>query len=255
MNANVKNILESILERFKIGDIPTAVAFSLLPTADVPSAKWSLLNRTLMFLAGTKDARGIRQWNQANRYIKKGAKAFYILVPCFRKVEDAQTGKTEEVLSGFRSRPVFRVEDTEGAALDYEQLTVPQDLPLLERAKEWGISVKALPGNYRYYGRYCPDKKEIGLATQEECVFFHELSHAAHEKLKGDIKVGQDPYQEIVAEMSAQALCRLVGRQPHDTLGNSYRYIERYAKELNQSPYTACLKVMAEAEGVLRLIL
>ncbi len=55
--------------------------------------------------------------------------------------------------------------------------------------------------------------------------------------------------------MSAQALCRMVGKQLADTTGNSYRYIERYAEKLKMNPYTACLKVMSETEKVLNLIL
>ena len=77
----------------------------------------------------------------------------------------------------------------------------------------------------------------------------------AHEKVKGTIKPGQDPLQEIVAELTAQCLCRLVGRMTNDTTGNSYRYIERYAEKLKLSPQAACLKVMSETEKVLNLIL
>ena len=58
-----------------------------------------------------------------------------------------------------------------------------------------------------------------------------------------------------MAELSAQALCRMVGKQPNNKLGNSFRYIERYAKKLDISPHTACLKVMSETEKVLNLIL
>ena len=61
--------------------------------------------------------------------------------------------------------------------------------------------------------------------------------------------------QEIVAELSAQALCRLVGKQAEDTTGNSFRYIERYAGKIGLSPYSACLKVLGETEKVLNLIL
>jgi hypothetical protein len=51
-------------------------------------------------------------------------------------------------------------------------------------------------------------RKEIAVATPEESVLFHELSHAAHEKVKGSLRKGQDSFQEIVAELAAQALCR-----------------------------------------------
>ena len=74
-------------------------------------------------------------------------------------------------------KPVFRVEDTDGEALDYKKLELP-DFPLIEMAEEWGRSVKAIPGNYRYYGYYISGRKEIALATTEESVFFHEFAHA-----------------------------------------------------------------------------
>ncbi len=57
MTDRVKSVLNSILRRFETGDIPEAIAYSMFPFPDVPSANWSLLNRTLMFLWGTMDAR------------------------------------------------------------------------------------------------------------------------------------------------------------------------------------------------------
>ena len=253
MRPNIKQALDNILESFKTGEIPEAVAMSMFPIADIPSGKWSILNRTIMFLSGTQDARGFRQWQDANRYVKKGSKAFYILVPFIKKMEN-EAGEQKEALYGFGCKPVFRVEDTDGEPLEYEQIELPQ-LPLIEKAEEWGISVKAIPGNYRYKGFYAPDRREIALATEEECVFFHELAHVSHEKVKGSLKNGQDPLQEIVAEMSAQALCRIVGKSGIRYFGNSYRYIERYADKLKMSPYSACIKVMSEVEKVLNLIM
>jgi hypothetical protein len=88
MNDRVKNVLNSILQKFETGDIPEAITYSMVPFPGVPSANWSLLNRTLMFLSGTMDARGIRQWNKVNRFVKKGSKCLFILVPYIKKVED-----------------------------------------------------------------------------------------------------------------------------------------------------------------------
>jgi len=254
MNNRVKEVLSIILEKFKSGDIPEAVAYSLFPMPNIPSAKWSILNRILMFLSGTHDARGIRQWNRENRYVKKGSKAFYILVPHIKKTRDKETEEEKEMLVGFLARAVFRYEDTQGEELDYAKIELPE-LPLIERAQEWGLQVKAIPGDYRYKGYYSSSNKVIALATKEECVFFHELAHCAHEKINGSLKAGQDPIQEIVAELSSQALCRIVGKTADRYLGNSYRYIEAYAERLNITPYSACLKVMTETEKVLNLIL
>jgi hypothetical protein len=254
MQDRVKQVLNTIVDKFKSGDIPEAVAMATYPAANVPSSNWSFLNRTLMFLSGTGDARGFRQWQGVKRKVRKGAKAIYILVPCFKKETNEDTGEEGVVLRGFKPSPVFMVEDTEGDKLDYQLLEVPE-LPLLERAKEWGLSVKAVPGNYRYYGYYSSGRKEIALASPEEKVFFHELAHAAHERLKGSIKGGQDPFQEIVAELSAQALCRLTGKEADGSFGHSYRYIEGYAEQMRMTPHAACLKVLCETEKVLNLIL
>ena len=254
MTEKIRTILTQILDRFESGDIPKAVAYSIFPVADIPSAKWSLLNRTLQFLAGTADSRGFRQWKAVKRSVKKGAKAFYILVPYMKKSENEETGEEEIILRGFMARPVFRVEDTEGEPLDYEQIQLP-DLPFLDRAREWDISVKAIPGNYEYYGYFAPDKQEIALATPEEKTFFHELAHAGYERAKGVLKQGQDPFQEITAELCAQALCRLVGKSGEKYFGNSARYIARYAEKAGISPHSACLKVLADTEKVLNLII
>ena len=207
-----------------------------------------------MFLSGTQDGRGFKQWQLSNRYVKKGSKAFYILVPYIKKTEDQETGEEKQALVGFLARAVFRYQDTDGEPLDYEQIELP-DLPLIERAEEWGINVKVIPGNFSYQGFYSPVRKEIGLATKDEFVFFHELAHSAHEKVNGNLRRGQNPIQEIVAELSAEALCRIVGKTGGKYLGNSYRYIEKYAGELKITPYSACLKVMSETEKVLNLIL
>jgi len=138
MNAKVKEVLSSVLDKFKSGDIPEVVAYAMYPIADVPSSKWSLMNRIIMMVAGTRDARGYRQWQQANRFVKKGAKALYILVPFMKKTE-GDHGK-ETTLKGFGCKPVFKVEDTEGEPLDYQEIELPE-FPLIERAEQWGISV------------------------------------------------------------------------------------------------------------------
>ena len=254
MNDKVKKVLATILEKFESGDIPEAVAMASFPIPDLPSTKWSFFNRTLMFLSGTCDARGYNQWRSAKRHVNKGSKAIHILVPCFKKKTDEETKQEKEVLSFFKAMPVFRVEDTNGEKLDYQDIELP-DLPLIQKAKEWGISVKAIPGNYQYYGYYSPQRKEIAVATPEESAFFHEIAHFAHEKIVGQLKPGQDSIQEIVAELSAQALCRLVGKTSGTSIGNSYRYIKNYAEKLKLTPHSACMKVLGETQKVLGLIL
>jgi hypothetical protein len=251
MESRVQQALGLILTAFENGDIPEAVAHSTFPPANVPLSSWSFLNRTLVFLSGTADARGFRQWQSAHRQVKKGAKAIYILVPLIYKKET--DGEEKGFLSGFKAAPVFRVEDTKGDPLDYQCIELPE-FPLMDKAQTWGISVKAVPGNFRYYGYFNQHRQEIGLASQDECVFFHELVHCAESKLI-ELKSGQDPLQEIVAELGAHALCRLSGKSGDQFLGNSYRYIARYAEKIKLNPHQACLKVLSRVENALNLIL
>jgi len=253
MNAKVKQALENIVQRFKEGDIPEAIAYSMFPIPNIPASKWSLLNRTLMFLTGTSDARGFRQWKEVARHVKKGSKSITILAPRFIKKQNEDKEESEPILAGFLAVPVFKVEDTEGEPLDYQNIELPE-LPLMEVAQEWGISVKTIPSNYHYSGYFSQDRKEIGLAAKDESIFFHELAHSAHQKLLGELKKGQDWKQEIVAELAAATLCKIIGKDSKH-IGNSHQYIEKYAKEAKLTPWQACLKVISDTEKVLNLIL
>jgi hypothetical protein len=80
------------------GNIPASVAFSQYPAPkNIPLHSWSFLNRTVCFLSGTMDARGFRQWQKANRKVKKGAKAIYILAPMFfKKAEEGEEIEVED---------------------------------------------------------------------------------------------------------------------------------------------------------------
>ena len=172
--------LSGILQEFQQGTIPEAIALALFPEADVPSARWSLTNRLLMVLAGTQDARGIKQWNAVGRRVKKGAKALRIFAPRIIRVkaqkpaepleDQGEENQEQQKLVGFLLIPVFRVEDTEGEPLGWAW---ESDLPLLEVALAWGLEAKAIPGNVAFYGSFRASTSEISLASPEEKVFFH----------------------------------------------------------------------------------
>jgi hypothetical protein len=51
-----------------------------------------------MFLSGVANARVSRQWTDASRYVKKGAKAIYMLVP--RLIKRETTSETGEAKKG-----------------------------------------------------------------------------------------------------------------------------------------------------------
>lgn len=255
----ITSTLQNIIQLFETGKVPEAIAIATFPRLDVPSSAWSLANRLLMMIAGTSDARGWQQWQMAGRYIKKSTKAFYILAPRLIKKEKpkelAQEEEKKYFCAGFFPVPVFSVEDTDGETLNYEKLEVPE-FPLMEKAKEWGIEIRGVAFQGKYYGYYSPTMYEkIRLASPHEKVFFHEMAHAAHFKIIGHLKNGQDPQQEIVAELSAQVLAQLVGTQIDSTMGNSYQYIKNYADKMKKNVGLACVSVISDVEKVLKLIL
>jgi hypothetical protein len=88
-----------------------------------------------------------------------------------------------------------------------------------------------------------------------QAVVYCELSHHAHSLIIGKLKPGQDWKQEIVAELSAQALCQIIGKRAESSLGNSFKYIESYARQAGLNPVHACMQVIGDVEAVLKLIL
>lgn len=260
LHPKVEPVLNKLLELFESGDVPKAVATATFPPFDVPSNAWSLTNRILMALHGSSDCRGYDQWRQVNRYVKKGSKAVHILAPWLankrnkEEDDDDQPRHISKVLRGFLAVPVFRVEDTDGEALDYQSLELPQ-LPLLDVAKAWGVDVAAVAYQGGWLGYFRPDTNEIRLATPEQKTFFHELSHKAHQLITGKLQPGQHWHQEIVAELSAQALCHIVGTDPKRTVGNTYDYICHYAQKAGKEPIQAILSVIRDVEKVMAAIL
>ena len=253
-SAKARLCLGQIVDLFKTGNVPKALAVvTIPPQASIPSARWSWSNKLLQFLADTSDGRGYRQWQQAGRQVKQGAKAFHILGPKIKKIkktDDDNKDIEKPVVIGFFSIPVFRSEDTDGEPLPYEPASPP---PLAEVAERFGLSVsyQAFAGNY--YGCYQKKSKRIILATHKEQVFFHELAHAAHDRIVGKLKGGQVPSQEIIAELAAATLANLYC--PNANLGFSYKYIKEYAKKSKKTVERACLAVINTTGKVLEEIL
>ncbi len=249
----VKEATQKLIQLFASDSLPPAIAMTTIRAKagqEIPSDSWSLGNRLLMFLAGTEDARGIKQWNKVGRKIKKGAKAFYILAPRMVKIKDEETDEERQVLAGFLSVPVFRYEDTEGEELVYPDYSPPTLPPLFEVAERYGIKVKYRAFSNRFYGAYTPSRKDIILCSHDEAVFFHELAHAIHNTIK-PLKPGQDPYQEIVAETVAATLCVMYGFDGY--LYNAKKYIEIYSGSKN--PLRSIMQVLSDVEKVLEKIL
>jgi len=244
--------LGGILDAFKSGKVAEAVAVSTIKgtAADIPSAQWSLSNRVLQFLAGTSDARGYKQWEKVGRHVSKGTHGFPILAPRFKTRENAETGEIEAWLSGFLTVTVHPYENTEGEAVETPDYRPPEAPRLFEVAEKWGLPVSWHPFAGDYLGVYSPMAKSIRLATHDERVFWHELAHAAHDRISGGLKGGQDKLQECAAELAACALARMYGV---DCEGKSYEYIRHYGGK--GGAHKACVRVLALVQKIIAEIL
>jgi hypothetical protein len=67
------------------------------------------------------------------------SKALYIIVPYFKVVQDDMEER-KYTLTGFGVKVVFRVQDTKGSDLEYENIELP-DVPLMKRAEEWRMPI------------------------------------------------------------------------------------------------------------------
>ncbi|MEK6862527.1 MAG: antirestriction protein, partial [Nanoarchaeota archaeon] len=179
-DTRIAEATNKILELFETGNVPETIAILTHPKIKLPSNKWSLRNRLIMYLQGTADARGFLMWKEAGRTIKAGSKAVYILAPNVIKKEKEES-EEENKLIGFRTIPVFKVEDTTGKPLEYENIPLPE-FKFLDVAKSWGLRVEGIGFISNYYGAYSSSEKKILMASPEEEVFYHELSHASHDR-------------------------------------------------------------------------
>ncbi|MCS5697168.1 ArdC family protein [Desulfofundulus thermocisternus] len=258
----LREALEKLLSMFESGNLPPAVARTMIRRQagdERPSDKWSLGNRLLMYLAGTEDARGYRQWEEVGRHVKKGAKAFHILAPLTKtrkvKIQDPETGEEREeerpVIVGFRFIPVFRLEDTEGEPLPEVDYAPPELPPLFDVATRMGIKVKYAPGDGSCYGSFQPGLKRINLHTHDVKTYFHELAHAVHNTIR-PLVGGQDPVQEVVAETVACTLCEIYGYTGYAWHG--WQYIKACAGGEPKQALKLVMKVLCEVEEVLERI-
>jgi hypothetical protein len=234
INPKIKEAMDTLIKMFDEDNLEkVARAVFRNEGSSIPADKWSFLNRVLMYLHDTEDARGFNQWKQCGRYVKKGSKAFYIIGPVTRKItaekslESGETVKEEKtVFAGFKGIPVFRFEDTEGEPIIREEykLNIPYEFNGI--IKDLGLKVDAVRFSGTAYGSYNLLNKQIRLASPDIEVFLHELSHAVDDKLNG-LKPGQRKDQEVTAEFSGAVIGYLMGYKI--PLGNVREYIEQYS--------------------------
>lgn len=250
LSPKAQSALNKVVACFQGGDLsPLVEIVRLRREYDIPADKWTFSNQVLAYIqTGSLDCRGYKQWQQVGRHVMRGSKAAYILGPCTYKIEDSDTGEEKTVLTGFRGIPVFAYHDTDGEELlgaDYEPGELP---PLVDVAERLGIEVTWQPLPSDRLGDCTRDGTHINVGSQDAGVFFHELAHAAHAKVGGDLKGGQDTGQETVADFTACVLMELYGYG--DRTGNTWEYISGYATD----PLRAIVKALSTVEQVLEVL-
>jgi|6_EtaG_2_1085325.scaffolds.fasta_scaffold00362_23 hypothetical protein len=252
---HVQLALGKVMTAFREGTIGQAAAMSVIkPAPGIPSEGYSFNNRVIMHLSHTADARGFHAWKAVERNVKKGSKAIHILAPMVSKKEVEENGAKKEktFVYGFRAVVVFRYEDTEGEVPPEYEGQIPTELPdLAGIATQWGLKISYGPSADTYAGYY-RHGEEIVLASPDEAVFFHELAHAAHDRI-GTLKESPKLIREAVAEISAAALCHLFGKKSADA--ECVEYVSRYAKAEGKEPEKVALSVLKQVGQVLELIL
>lgn len=253
-----------ILEAFENNTLPKALAhvFIIAKNEAVPCHAWSWSNRLAVALAGFDDARGFKQWKAVGRSVKKGQKAFPILVPLMKKItecDDAGNEKSGSFLYGFKSAAVFGLEQTEGEPLatgDDNTDAFIESLPMLEVAQAWGITVRAIDGRgARFAGQY--DKRgSITLCVENLSTWAHELIHAADDRnIAGGLKGGQRLDQEVVAELGGAILLELLGHEVDADRGGCWDYVKHYAEKSGKEPLSVCQSLLNRTCEAVALIL
>lgn len=237
-----------MLEAFdKPEDLPAALKQIALATGSRHCDSYSMRNQLLVWLFGHADAAGYKQWrNQYGRQVRKGEKAFPVLAPVtksFTKFNE-ETQKDERVtyITGWRDVKVFGIEQTdvcdEEKAAKYEGRAAAvrehmDSLPWTDVAHAWGLSVTPNGALLQrgVAGCFVPNLG-IQVAVENLATWAHELVHAADQEL-GTLtkKPGQQPDNEIVAELGGAVLCLIAGHSHEADLGGAWEYIKGYSKD------------------------
>lgn len=261
--AEMEKIIDDLLNSANISGFMDKKLFKF-PTT-VPCSKWSMLNQFRMFMLNSMDCRGFKQWNLVGRSVKKGSHCVHILVPIFKEFpsKEKTDSKGDPVkvryIAYFKQVPVFRVEDTDGERLDYQDALdevhamTPEALPLYEIAEQMNIPVtydmsSAEYGSYSYslFGDE-PEERKIRLCTDAEQTFYHELSHAIdHELFEGDFGKADRGLKEITAEFSACYLASKYGAEAN--MKYTREYVRAWSK--TKPPVDQLLKCLNRAVNI-----
>lgn len=248
-----------ILAAFQTGNVPAPLAQVFISRPQVPMSGWSVLNQFVCLLNGCTDARGYQQWQEVGRWVKRGAAArAAILVPLHRRCAEQEDEQETRILYGFKGVPVFDISQTEGEPLPEmdDAQAFCDTLPLLAVAQAFGLDVTTYAGQgQRSLGMYSPARQWIGLGVENLSTWFHELVHAADDRLGNLQERGQHWRSEIVAELGGATLATLLGLEVDADLGGCWQYVQAYAAAAEMEPISACVRLLERMAQAIDLIL
>ena len=210
----LNNLVDSFSSPEKLED---AVIKTFLEPIDVPQNAYSRMNRILLAVQGSFDARGSSAWRKLDRFPVNWSKQVFIMMPKTTTIKDKETDEDIVITTGFFLKGLYDAENTSGGHVSKRKMVYvtnpPKELPpLADVAEKWGVEI-----NYKVnpsaYGSFDQAKNEILLSTDNAGTFFHELAHKAHQKIVGKLKGSQDPQQEAIAQLVSGVLCRMYNQK------------------------------------------
>lgn len=254
------------------------------PNDDRPCWGFSFRNRILMVNQNSFDSRNSNAWKLVGRAPKNWKQTVRILKPnmayCCSKDKGLMTydkskklykcricnmeirgmplalkeKKCFSFVKGYGVQPLFDVNNTydicgKGKLKEYEPTKKPKLYALI---KELGIDLKyQTDPSGGSYGHVNGSNNKMVLGTEDPVTFYHELVHKLDQKLNldGKLKGGQDPKQEIVAELTASILSEIYEGQDH--IGFSFKYIAGYAKKQKITVDKAINQILPRVEKIL----
>lgn len=193
--------------------------------ASLHNYSWNNCMLIAMQCPGASVVMGFNAWKDNGRHVRKGEKGIRILAPCFRKVEDKETGEESRKLVFFRTVSVFDVSQTDG-----EEIPAPcqklegGDQGLFDALKgcseRSGVPVRleavsgSANGYYDCVGKFIAIEETNSVAQQTKTLA-HEIAHSIlHNDLSRDEQSRSD--RELEAESVAFVVCAHFGLDSSD---------------------------------------
>ena len=261
------------------------VEFLKDPNDDRPCWNWTLRNRMLMKNQGSFDSRNSNVWRSLGRFPKDWQKKITILKPnlmhlhkvdkglikksgrtfkcrtCNNEFQNLSLGISDgsilTIPKGYMAQTVYDVSNTYGTKL--ENTYEPKKLPVLfglAEVLEIKVSYLSDPTMENdSHGFVTGHDNAMVLQVENPKTFYHELAHKIDQKvnLNGKLKGGQDPQQEITAELTASVLEKMY--EVENCGKFSFDYISMYAEKQKKTVDQAINQILPRVEKILKWVM